>query len=133
MKYKPYLECMPSQGMTMFPLFLYEKFEICFINLGMESLLSSSLLSTLEEFVSMLYGTKLKSVNEARYAIFEKKRQKENKIIDMAALPPCESVLHLYSKRANAVAYMCQNAVNPNVGFPSSEDSSWYLNVISNG
>ena len=21
MKYKPYLECMPSQGMTMFPLF----------------------------------------------------------------------------------------------------------------
>ena len=52
----------------------------------MESLLSSSLLSTLEEFVSMLYGTKLKSVNEARYAISEKKRQKENKIIDIAAL-----------------------------------------------
>ena len=97
----------------------------------MESSLSSSLFSTLQEFVSMLYGTKLKPVNEARYAIFE--RQKENKIIDMAALPPCESVLHLYSKRANAVAYMCQNAVNPIVGFPSSEDSSWYLNKISNG
>ena len=50
--------------------------------------------------------TKLKSVNESHYAIFEKKRQKENKIVDMAALPPCESVLHLHSKRANAVAYM---------------------------
>ena len=38
----------------------------------------------------MLYGTKLKSVNEARYTIFEKKRQKEDRMIDMAALPPCE-------------------------------------------
>ena len=54
----------------------------------------------------MLYVTKLKSVNEARYAIFEKKQQKENKIIGITALPPCESVLHLDSKRANAVAYM---------------------------
>ena len=98
----------------------------------MESSLSSSAFSTLQEFVSMLYGTKLKSVNEARYAIFEKKRQKENKIIDMTALPFCKSVLHLYSKRANSVAYMWQNALKPIVGFPSLEDSSWYLNVISN-
>ena len=60
-------------------------------------------------------GTKLKSVNEAHYTIFEKKRQKANKIIDMAALPPCKSVLHLYSKRVNAAAYTWQNAV---VEFP---------------
>ena len=106
----------------------YEKFERCFINLEMESSLSSSVFSTLQEFVSMLYGTKLKSVNEARYAIFEKKRQKENKIIDMAALPPCENVLHLHSKRANAVAYMWRNAVNPIVEFPNLEESGWYLN-----
>ena len=98
----------------------YEKFERCFINLGMESSFSSSLFSTQQEFVSMLYGTKLKPVNEARYAIFE--RQKENKMIDMAALPPCKSVLHLYSERANAVAYMWQNE------FPNLEESSWYLN-----
>ena len=97
----------------------YEKFERCFINLGMESSFSSSLFSALQEFVSMLYGTKLKPVNEFRYAIFEKKRQKENKITDMAALPPCESVLH---QRANAVAYMWQNE------FPNLEESSWYLN-----
>ena len=79
----------------------YEKFERCFINLEMESSLASSLFSTLQEFVPMLYDTKLESVNEARYAIFKKKRQKENKIIDMAALPSCESVLHLHSKNAN--------------------------------
>ena len=46
----------------------YEKFERRFIKL-----LQSSLFSALQEFVSMLYGTKLESVNEARYAIFEKK------------------------------------------------------------
>ena len=86
------------------------------------------MLSTLQEFVSMLYGTKLKSVNEARYAIFEKKRQKEKKIIDMAALPPSKSVLHLHSKRANAVAYMWRNVVNPIVEFPNLEESGWYLN-----
>ena len=106
----------------------YEKFERCFINLGMNSPLSSSLFSTLQQFVSILYGTKLKSVNEARYAIFEKKRQKEKKIIDMAALPLCESVLHLHSKGANAVAYMWRNAVNPIVEFPNLEITGWYLN-----
>ena len=95
----------------------YEKFKRCFINLGMKSSLSSSLFSTLPEFVSVLYGTKLKSVNEACYAIFEKKQQKDNKIIDMAALPPCKSVFHLHSKGANAVAYMWRNAVNPIVEF----------------
>ena len=83
----------------------------------MESSLSSSVFSTLQEFVSMLYGTKLKSVNEARHAVYEKKRQKENKIIDMAALPRCESVLPLHSQRENAVAYMWRNAVNPIVDF----------------
>ena len=93
----------------------------------MESSLSSSLFSTLQEFVSILHGTKLKSVNEACYAIFEK-RQKGNKIIDTAALPPCESVLHLHSKRANAVEYIWQNAVNPIVQFPNLEESGWYLN-----
>ena len=88
----------------------------------------SSLLSTLQEFVSMLYGIKLKSVNEARYAIFEKKRQKENKIIDMTALPLCESVLHVDSKGAIAVACMWWNAVNLIVEFSNLEESRWYLN-----
>ena len=46
----------------------------------------------------------------------------------MAALPPCESVLHLHSKRANAVAYMWWNTVKPIVEFPNLEESDWYLN-----
>ena len=79
----------------------YEKFERCFINLEMESSLASSLFSTLQEFVPMLYDTKRESVNEARYAIFKKKRQIENKIIGMSAFPPCESILHFHSNNAN--------------------------------
>ena len=45
----------------------------------------------------------------------------------MAALPSCESVLHLHFKRANAVAYMWWNAVKPVVEFPNLEESDWYL------
>ena len=79
--------------------------------------------------MSILNGTKLKSVNEARYAIFateRQTRQKENKITDMAAFPPCESVLRLHSKRANAVAYMWRNAVNPIPKFPNLEESRYH-------
>ena len=57
----------------------YEKFERFFINLGMESPLSSSLFSALQEFVSMLYCTKLKSVNDARYAYLRRSDRKRTK------------------------------------------------------
>ena len=46
----------------------------------------------------------------------------------MAALPRCESVLHIHSKRANALAYMWRNAINPIVESPNVEKSSLYLN-----
>ena len=46
----------------------------------------------------------------------------------MTALPLCESVLHLHSKRANALAYMWWNAVNLIVEFPNLEERGWYLN-----
>ena len=71
----------------------YEKFERCFINLEMESSLPSSLFSTLQEFVSMLYGAKLESVNEDRYAIFEALYLRRSESL--------KESLHLHSKRAN--------------------------------
>ena len=46
----------------------------------------------------------------------------------MAALPLCKSVLHIHSKRANALAYMWRNAINPIVESPNVEKSSLYLN-----
>ena len=72
----------------------YEKFERCLINLEMESSLSSSLFSTLQEFVSMLHGTKLESVNEDRYAIFEK-------TLYLSRSDSLKESLHVHSKRAN--------------------------------
>ena len=47
----------------------------------------------LEEFVCQLYGYRNKSTDRVRFQIYGKKHTKENKVIDMTALPPCSSVL----------------------------------------
>ena len=47
----------------------------------------------LEEFVCQLYGYRNKSTDRVRFQIYGKKYTKENKVIDMTALPPCSSVL----------------------------------------
>ena len=84
----------------------YEEFEVCFTKLGSEPNLSEDLFESFEEYTALLYGVKSKSINEARWKIFEKKHKRHNKIIDLSLLPPCKSVLRLHSKRANAVAYL---------------------------
>ena len=105
----------------------YEKFECCFTNVGTEPILSEDLFMKLQEYVAMLYGTKVKSVDEARLQIFEKKLYRENKIVDMSSLPPCRSVLNLYAKRANAVAYLWRNSANPRVVSPPLEENGWFI------
>ena len=60
--------------------------------------------------------------------LYLRRSDRKEQIIDMADLPPYKSVLHLHSKRANAVAYMWPNAINPIVEFPNLEESGWYLN-----
>ena len=103
----------------------YQKFEACFANLGMEPVLSEVVFAELEEYVATLYGEKAKSADEARWKIFKKKHQRENKITDLSSIPPCTAVLHLHSKRANAVAYLWRNAANPTIDFPSLEENGW--------
>ena len=95
----------------------YEEFEVCFTKLGSEPNLSEDPFESLEEYTSLLHGIRSKLINEARSKIFEKKHKKRNKIIDLSLLPPCKSVLRLYSKRANAVAYLWRNASNPTMSF----------------
>ena len=75
----------------------------------------------------MLYGTKEKTNDAARWKIFDRKHHRENKIIDMSSLPPCTTVLHLHAKRANAVAYLWRNSVNPTIEFPSLEQNGWFI------
>ena len=64
-----------------------------------------SLFQHLEEFTCSLYNVKREeSVNIARQKLFEIKFSKQGKIVDLALLPPCQSVLYLHCKRANYVA-----------------------------
>ena len=47
-----------------------------------------------EQYVCALYKSKKKSVNDVRYDLFEKKQNKEGKIIDLSLIPPCFSSLY---------------------------------------
>ena len=61
----------------------FEKFHDCFSNLGVQYEMSEELFKQLEEFVCYLYGMRIKSVNEVRWRLFEKKHKRENKIADL--------------------------------------------------
>ena len=50
---------------------------------------SNDLFFMLEEYVCQLYGYWNKSTDRVRFQIYDKKYIKENKVINMAALPPC--------------------------------------------
>ena len=103
----------------------YEEFEVGFTKLGSEPNLSEDLFKSLEEYTALLYRVKSKSINEARWKIFEKKHKRHNKIIDLSLFSPCRSVLRLHSKRPNAVAYLWWNASNPTIEFPSLTENRW--------
>ena len=68
----------------------YEEFEVSFTNLGSEPNLSEDLFESLEEYTALLYGVKSKSINEARWKIFEKKPSQQNhRFILVASLQKC--------------------------------------------
>ena len=75
------------------------KFVKTFCNLGVSEIPSAMVTEELEEYVSLLYGAKKKRVNEARYMIFDNKLSKQNKIMDMALLPPCQQTLKFHILR----------------------------------
>ena len=83
----------------------YQKFEDCFANLGLTSSLPDEMFQLLEEFVCLLYGIRSKSVNEARWKLFERKNKRENKIPDLSSLPRCKDVLWYHALSSNFVVY----------------------------
>lgn len=88
----------------------YNKFQECFASLGETSIPSENVLSVLEEYVCHLYNHRNMSVNSVRYKMFEKKVSRENKCVDLASIPPCQSVLNLHTRRANIVANIWKRA-----------------------
>ena len=79
----------------------HNRFEECFAFLGTRLALAGETINILEEYVCYLYGVKSRSVNDARWKIFDKKYQRENKKPDLASLPPCHQVFLLHALRSN--------------------------------
>ena len=103
----------------------HNQFEECFAILGDTSHLSVNSFRLLEHFVSLVYGGNDEGVNQLRYQIFTKKQAREKKVVDLANLPPCQSVLHLHSMRANTVAYIWRNSGSSQCEIPPLSECGW--------
>ena len=69
--------------------------------------LTDEIVTTLEEYVCSLYGSKKNTVNSTRFDMFMKKQNQESKVVDLSVIPPCFSSLYLQIKRSNFIAAMC--------------------------
>ena len=105
-----------------------KKFQNAFSMLGENSEINDDLLLMLEEYVCQLYGYRNKSTNSVRFRIYEKKYNKENKVIDMATLPPCNSVLRLHILRSNMVAALWKRSMIANIEMPDITQHGWDVN-----
>ena len=86
--------------------------------LGSSWELAEELLLVMEKFVYEAYGSKYDEVNETRYELFHKKYSKQNKLIDLALLPPYKSVLGKRLQRANYVSRLWKCCGIANKDYP---------------
>ena len=76
-----------------------------FGELGSQDSVSKSTAAGLEKFVCSLYGEKrLSSVNRVRRIILWRSYSRDNKVIDLSLLPPCQTSLERHIRHANDVA-----------------------------
>ena len=102
-----------------------EKFLVAFSELGRNWELTGEIVTALETYVCILYGSKENSVDAARLDMFMKKQTKENKLIDLSVISPCFNSLYLQMKRANYVAAVWKRTEHPQILFPSIEEHDW--------
>ena len=57
---------------------------------------------------------------------------RENKVPDLASLPPCHQVFLLHALRSNYVAYMWRKSVQPIVALPDVTDNGWLATGVIN-
>ena len=94
--------------------------------LGAEMHTSEEILASLEKFVCKMYGEKgVTDVNTARSKIFWKKLKKDNKVVDLSLLPPCNSSLRRHALRANFVARMWRTAQDPMMCLEDPQQHGW--------
>ena len=101
------------------------KFEDTFGKLVKEWELTDELFSHLEGFICTLYGYKREDVNKVRWLKFRDKHTKQNKVIDMSALPPCKETLKLHSVQANYVPKIWRSPLQNNINAPSFSGYGW--------
>ena len=99
----------------------------CFSQLGNDCDLPDSIEKTPEAYVCMLFGSKIKSVDDTRFEMFIKKHSNQNKIIDLCVLPPCYSSLILHMRRANFEAAMWKRSDQSIIEFPEILDHGWNI------
>ena len=88
-----------------------QEFLHIFAELGTTTQVPEHVSQGLERFVCSLYGNhRVTSVDKLRNNIFLQKLEKENKIIDLSLLPPCEINVKYHIMRAKYVALMFRNA-----------------------
>ena len=106
-----------------------------FIKLGNDEVVSNDILKKIESFVCAMYGMKSEQdVNVARFNMFTKlycpKKKnviKKIKSTDPCCLPPCKDVLQQKIKRANYVASLWINSMNPGPIRFSATNNGWEL------
>ena len=81
--------------------------------------------NAIEQYVCALCKSKKKSVNDVRYDLFEKKQNKEGKIIYLSLIPPCFSFLYLQIKRANFVSRLWKSTRIAKLILPNIEEHGW--------
>lgn len=101
------------------------RFLHAFKALGLAWDLQAPIYEALEEYVCYLYGSKKRKVNEVRHQMFQRKYANENKIVDLASLPPCQSVLKLHTSRANFVSKLWKSAGDHQLQLPNLPVHSW--------
>ena len=72
-----------------------------------------------------MHFNKEKDVNKVRWLKFRGKHTKQNKVIDMSALPPCKETLKLHSARENYVAKMWRLSLQSNTDAPNFNGYGW--------
>ena len=88
-----------------------------FKELGLAWELAASAHEILEEYVCLLYGSRKRKVDDARYDIFNRKYSNENTIVEFSLLPPYQSVLKLRSNCANFVVNIWKSAGDPSCSY----------------
>ena len=97
-----------------------------FGELGSQDSVSESTATGLEKFVCSLYGEKrLSSVNRVRKIIFWRSYSRDNKVIDLSLLPPCQTSLERHIRRANYVARIWRQASHPMMNIQDPQFHGW--------